>query len=160
MSHPIATTPTDHAMCKRGRGCPKGSASRTSLQERPHRLGRPPGTGYLQKVRALGIAVAPPKAKRPIGRPPKQHAGLKPVFSVPLHGPLVCSVHFRILSIYSSFKGCSWDTANNVRPTRGSRNMGIHAKCAEYASATPSTLQPIPHTPACHFPCQKQRKHP
>jgi hypothetical protein len=58
------------------------------------------------------------------------------------------------------------DTTNNARPAGSSCNMGLpgtHAKRATYTSIIPSTLQPIPHTPATaaasyHPPCQYQRQ--
>jgi hypothetical protein len=81
---------SDQLTCKRGRGRPKDSINHTPLEERPRRLGRPPGTGYLQKARALGDTDAPQKSKRPVGRPRKQQVGPMPVVSmVLLDGPLV-----------------------------------------------------------------------
>ena len=72
----------------RKRGRPVGSVSTIDRKSRPHRLGRPPGTGYLQKARA-NAGESLPKVKRPVGRPRKvQKFGgltLKP------GSPMVCS---------------------------------------------------------------------
>jgi len=73
---------------KPGSGRPKGSTSAVALQDRPHRLGRPPGTGHLQKARAL--AGTPQEDKRPIGRPRKIQAASTPATSIDF-GPLVRS---------------------------------------------------------------------
>ena len=88
-----ATVPQIHATRKPDQGPPKGSSSR--IEERPRRLGRPPGTGYRQRARALVNTDAPQKAKRPVGRPRKRQAG--PAVSVNFQpGPLVC-FHFILL---------------------------------------------------------------
>ena len=47
---------------KPGSGRPKGSKSTVAPEDRPHRLGRPPGTGYLQR------AELPQPEKRPVGQ--------------------------------------------------------------------------------------------
>ena len=52
-----------HVTTKAGRGRPKGSISTTRLEDRPRRLGRPPGTGYLQKAKLLANADGPQQAK-------------------------------------------------------------------------------------------------
>ena len=51
-----------------GSGRPKGSKSITAPEDRPHRLGRPPGTGHLQRAKVLADTSQP--EKRPIGCPP------------------------------------------------------------------------------------------
>ena len=77
------------------RGHPKGSSSRIPFEERPCRLGQPPGTGYRQRARALVNADAPQKAKQPVGRPRKRQAGPAPAVTVNFRpGRLVCSFHF------------------------------------------------------------------
>jgi hypothetical protein len=50
---------------KPGSGRPKGSKSTVAPEDRPHRLGRPPGTGRLQRE-----GILPPE-KRPREHPPK-----------------------------------------------------------------------------------------
>ena len=57
MSEPAIPTPfkNDQQVCKKrkpGSGCPKGTGSKSTVapEDRPHRLGRPPGTHYLQRA--------------------------------------------------------------------------------------------------------------
>ena len=79
---------------KSGPGRPKGRTSVVAVEDRPWRLGRPPGTGYLQKARALSSADELQPAKRSVGRPhkvqapPTQATQATPVVSVDF-GPLV-----------------------------------------------------------------------
>jgi len=65
------TTQGTHGMLKSGPGRPKGWTSTVAFEDRPRRLGRPPGTGYLQKARVLSGADAPQPTKRSVGRPRK-----------------------------------------------------------------------------------------
>ncbi|KAJ6560523.1 hypothetical protein DFH09DRAFT_1316542 [Mycena vulgaris] len=68
---------TDSIPAPRRPGRPKGSKNKNkrpsnATPSAPKPLGRPPGTGYLQRARAMsGADNDPPKEKRPVGRPPK-----------------------------------------------------------------------------------------
>ncbi|KAJ7161840.1 hypothetical protein C8R43DRAFT_947351 [Mycena crocata] len=68
---------------KRKPGRPKGSRNKKQqstedeLAAVPKRLGRPPGTGHLQRARAAGT-VPPEDPKRPVGRP-RIHSPPRPV---------------------------------------------------------------------------------
>ena len=141
MSEPTATalttSTTDHSTIKRGRGRPKGSTSRTSLEERPRRLGRPPGTGYLQKARVLGNVDAPRKSKRPVGRPRKQQVSSMPVVSVPLDGPLVFFFHFHLISTPINH--------SKIIPGTQQTTLGL-----QEVPATWEFLQHAQHTPVPH----------
>ena len=79
LSTSCMTTQGVHATHKPGQGRPKGSTSTTPHEERPHRLGRPPGTGHLQRARALAVADGPQQTKRPVGQPRKLQATPVPV---------------------------------------------------------------------------------
>jgi hypothetical protein len=112
---PLATSSTTahgvQVTTKAERGRPKGSISTTRLENRPRRLGRPPGTGLSAKSkitcqcrwtsatkapigrpRKLPRAILddPQPEKRPVGRPRKLQVAPAPAVSVNFR-PLVCS---------------------------------------------------------------------
>jgi len=99
---PDTPTPTQ-ANPRRKPGRPKGRKSTTPREDRPHRLGRPPGTGKLQKAtlsdadtQSDGTQVE----KRRVGRPRK--AQQRSPFSIPF-GSLVSRPIARLLFTTNSF---------------------------------------------------------
>jgi hypothetical protein len=50
---PLENEPQTGPKRKPGSGRPKGSKSTIAPEDRPRRLGRPPGTGHLQRAKAL-----------------------------------------------------------------------------------------------------------
>lgn len=120
---------------KRGRGRPKGSRNRIQRSKSPtdpvRKLrGRPPGSGHLQRAKALAIANGEPEAmKRPVGRPSK----LPPArtFAVSL-GPRV-SISLSVTYQYSY----------NLQTIHGNAGVIRSNRAADANTANPSNLHSI-----------------
>jgi hypothetical protein len=91
------TSTTSSTLPERKRGRPKGSVKvKPVTYGQRRRLGRPPGSGYKQRLRELLGEDAAQAAKRPRGRPQKQV--LSPV-SVEF-GKMVCLFYQMLLFVH------------------------------------------------------------